>query len=85
MGAAHITRGNATQARIRDRVEHIFAAQQRRPGLIARTVSIVRTRARIIGLRRPLGFEKPVGQRPLIAFSVKAEKYMHLIRRRYLC
>jgi hypothetical protein len=34
---AHIARGNATRARVRSRVEHVFAAQKCRLGLIVRT------------------------------------------------
>ena len=43
----HIARGNATRARIRARVEHVFAAQKCRLGLIVRTVGMVRARAKI--------------------------------------
>jgi hypothetical protein len=43
----HIARGNATRARIRARVEHVFAAQKCRPGLIVRSVDMVRARAKI--------------------------------------
>ncbi|HYR29233.1 MAG TPA: transposase, partial [Thermoanaerobaculia bacterium] len=34
----HISRGNARRARIRSRVEHVFAAQKRRFALVIRTV-----------------------------------------------
>jgi IS5 family transposase len=44
---AHIARGNATRARVRSRVEHVFAAQKCRLGLIVRTVGIIRARAKI--------------------------------------
>jgi transposase, IS5 family len=44
---AHIARGNATRARVRSRVEHVFAAQKCRLGLIVRTVGMVRARAKI--------------------------------------
>ena len=44
---AHIVRGNATRARVRSRVEHVFAAQKCRFGLIVRTVGMVRARAKI--------------------------------------
>lgn len=44
---AHIARGNASRARIRARVEHVFAAQKCRLGLIVRTVGMVRARAKI--------------------------------------
>ncbi len=39
---AHIARGNATRARVRSRVEHVFAAQRCRIGLVIRTVGVVR-------------------------------------------
>ena len=44
---AHIARGNATRARVRSRVEHVFAAQKCRLGLLVRTVGIVRARVKI--------------------------------------
>jgi transposase, IS5 family len=44
---AHIARGNATRARVRSPVEHVFAAQKCRLGLIIRTVGIVRARVKI--------------------------------------
>jgi hypothetical protein len=44
---AHIARGNTTRARVRSRVEHAFAAQKCRLGLIVRTVGMVRARAKI--------------------------------------
>ena len=44
---AHIARGNATRARVRSRVEHVFAAQKCRLRLIVRTVGMVRARAKI--------------------------------------
>jgi transposase, IS5 family len=44
---AHIARGNATRARVRSRVEHVFAAQKCRLGLVVRTVGMVRARAKI--------------------------------------
>jgi transposase, IS5 family len=44
---AHIARGNATRARVRARVEHVFAAQKCRLGLIVRTVGMIRARAKI--------------------------------------
>ena len=37
---AHIIRGNATRGRVR--VEHVFAEQKRRLGLIIRSVGLVR-------------------------------------------
>jgi IS5 family transposase len=44
---AHIARGNATRARVRSRVEHVFAAQKCRLGLLVRTVGVVRARLKI--------------------------------------
>ena len=44
---AHIVRGNATRARVRARVEHVFAAQKCRLGLVVRTVGMVRARVKI--------------------------------------
>jgi transposase, IS5 family len=44
---AHIVRGNATRARVRSRVEHVFTAQKCRLGLVVRTVGIVRARVKI--------------------------------------
>jgi IS5 family transposase len=43
----HIARGNATRARIRSRVEHVFAAQKCRLGLVIRTVGMMRARVKI--------------------------------------
>jgi transposase, IS5 family len=44
---AHIARGNATRARVRSRVEHVFAAQKCRLGLLVRTVGMMRARVKI--------------------------------------
>ena len=44
---AHIARGNATRARVRSRVEHVFAAQKCRLGLIVRTIGMTRARVKI--------------------------------------
>jgi IS5 family transposase len=44
---AHIARGNATRARVRSRVEHVFAAQKCRLGLVVRTVGMVRAPVKI--------------------------------------
>ena len=44
---AHIVRGNATRARVRSRVEHVFAAQKCRLGLLVRTVGMMRARVKI--------------------------------------
>ncbi|MBV9530625.1 MAG: IS5 family transposase [Bradyrhizobium sp.] len=43
----HIARGNATRARVRSRVEHVFAAQKRRMGLIVRTIGLARATAKL--------------------------------------
>jgi IS5 family transposase len=43
----HIARGNATRARVRSRVEHVFAAEKRRMGLVVRTIGLVRATAKI--------------------------------------
>jgi transposase, IS5 family len=43
----HIARGNATRARIRGAVEHVFAAQKCRLGLIIRTVGLARARTKL--------------------------------------
>ena len=44
---AHIRRGNATRAKVRATVEHVFAAQKRRLGLIVRTIGLARAAAKI--------------------------------------
>ena len=44
---AHSARGNATRARVRARVEHVFAAQKCRLGLVVRTIGMVRARVKI--------------------------------------
>jgi IS5 family transposase len=43
----HIARGNTTRARVRSRVEHIFAAEKRRMGLVVRTIGLARATAKI--------------------------------------
>lgn len=43
----HIARGNATRARVRSRVEHVFAAEKRRMGLVVRTIGLLRATAKI--------------------------------------
>lgn len=43
----HVVRGNAARARVRSRVEHVFAAQKCRLGLVVRTVGMVRARVKI--------------------------------------
>ena len=44
---AHIRRGNAIRARVRARVEHVFAAQKRRLHLVVRTIGLARASAKI--------------------------------------
>jgi hypothetical protein len=44
---AHIRRGNATRAKARAAVEHVFAARKRRLGLIVRTIGLARAAAKI--------------------------------------
>jgi IS5 family transposase len=43
----NIARGNATRASIRSHIEHVFAAQKHRLGLVIRTIGIIRARAKI--------------------------------------
>jgi IS5 family transposase len=43
----HIPRGNATRARVRSRVEHVFATQKRRMGLLVRTIGLARATAKV--------------------------------------
>jgi hypothetical protein len=43
----NIAHGNAARAKIRCHVEHVFAAQKHRLGLIVRTVGIERAKAKI--------------------------------------
>ena len=44
---AHLVRGNATRARVHSRVEHVFAAEKRRMGMLLRSIGIVRAIAKI--------------------------------------
>lgn len=44
---AHVARGNATRAKIRARVEHVFAEQKRRLNLVIRTVGLARAKTKI--------------------------------------
>jgi IS5 family transposase len=43
----HIVRGNATRARVRSLVEHVFATEKRRMGLVIRCIGLARATARI--------------------------------------
>jgi hypothetical protein len=43
----HIARGNVTRARVRSRVEHVFAAQKHRMRLVVRTIGLARATAKI--------------------------------------
>ena len=45
--AAHIARGNATRGTVRAAVEHVFAPQKRRLGLVIRTVGLARATAKL--------------------------------------
>jgi hypothetical protein len=40
-------RGNAPRARVRSRIEHLFAAQKCRFGLLIHIIGLVRTRVKI--------------------------------------
>ena len=44
---AHIARGNAARARVRSRVEHVFAAEKRGMSLVVRCIGLARATARI--------------------------------------
>jgi IS5 family transposase len=44
---AHIARGNATRARVRSLVEHVFGTEKRRMGLVVRGIGLARATARI--------------------------------------
>jgi IS5 family transposase len=44
---AHISRGNATRARVRSLVEHVFATEKRRMGLVIRSIGLARATATI--------------------------------------
>ena len=44
---AHVARGNASRARVRVAVEHVFAAQKCRLGLVIRSVGLARATARL--------------------------------------
>jgi transposase, IS5 family len=44
---AHIARSNATRARVRSRVEHVFAVTKVRMGLVVRTIGLARATAKI--------------------------------------
>ncbi len=44
---AHIACGNATSARVRGLVEHVFATEKRRMGLVIRCIGLARATARI--------------------------------------
>jgi hypothetical protein len=43
----HIARGNATRARVRSLVEHVFATEKRRMGLLLQTIGLTRATAKI--------------------------------------
>ena len=46
----NIARGNAARARVRAKVEHVFATQKRRFGLVIRTVGLVRAKLTLANL-----------------------------------
>ena len=60
---AHFTRGNASRARVRVAIEHVFAAQKCRLGLIIRTVGLARATTKpglanlVTNMRRLVWFE----------------------------
>jgi transposase, IS5 family len=43
----HLARGNASRARVRVAIEHVFAAQKCRLGLVIRSVGLARATARL--------------------------------------
>jgi IS5 family transposase len=43
----HMARGNATRAKVRSRVEHVFATEKHGMGLVVRTIGLVRATAKI--------------------------------------
>ena len=43
----HVRRGNASRAKVRARVEHVFAAQKRRFDLVIRSIGLARATAKI--------------------------------------
>jgi len=45
--AANVRRGNAKRAKVRVAVEHVFAVQKRRLGLVVRTVGKARAEAKL--------------------------------------
>jgi transposase, IS5 family len=61
--SAHIARGNATRARSRVAIEHVFAAQKCRLGLLVRTVGLARATTKlglanlVTNMRRLVWFE----------------------------
>ena len=63
----HLARGNVTRARVRVAVEHVFALQKCRLGLVIRSVGLARAKARlglanlVTNMRRLVWFEtRPV-------------------------
>jgi hypothetical protein len=45
--AQNVRRGNACRAKVRVAVEHVFAVQKRRLGLLIRTIGKARTKAKL--------------------------------------
>ena len=57
---SHIARGNAARANIRCHVEHVFATQKHRIGLIVRTVGMARATAKITLANLAYNFQRLV-------------------------
>ena len=73
----HIARGNATPARIRVAIEHVFAAQKQRLRLVVRTVGMARATTKL-GLANLaynlLRFTRLEGRRACIAPPARANR-----------
>ena len=60
----HVARGNATRAQVRVAIEHVFAAQKCRLGLLIRTVGLARATTKLVlanlvtNVRRLVWFER---------------------------
>ena len=60
----HLVRGNASRARVRVAVEHVFAAQKCRLGLVIRSIGLARATTRlglanlVTNMRRLVWFER---------------------------
>src|ERR1041385_8408000 len=62
---AHIRRGNTTRARVRARVEHVFAAEKRRLHLVIRTIGRARATAKITLANLAYNFTSRIGRHVL--------------------